>query len=111
MAGSPNGKLMSAVAAKERLLDLGRKESMPAKLLGSPVVRAGALLVAGAFLGRMLGRRDKGGAAASLRSTVLRAGMAAAPFLVQQFARAMTDRPASHNGRPAEPSVSEPGRR
>lgn len=110
MAGPPNGNVRSLGDAKTRLLELGRVESPSAKLFGSPAVRAGALLVAGALLGRMLGRRGKDGAGASFRGTVMRAGLAAAPLLVEQFIRALSERAVSHNGRCSEPSRNDPDR-
>lgn len=101
MAGPPNGNVISPAEAKRRLLELGNNESLSSKLLGSPVARAGLLLVGGALLGRLIGRRGKGGAGASLRRAVLRTGLAAAPLLVEQFVRGMSTHTDKSNGRQA----------
>jgi len=90
---------MSVTDAKANVLVLGRKASEPGQLLGNPAVRAAILLAAGAFLGRTLVRRRKDGAGASLRSLAMRAGLAAAPLLVEQFLRSTTGRTGGNNSR------------
>lgn len=101
MAGPPNGSLMSAADAKARLRELGARNSAAAALLGNPAVRAGAFLLGGLLLGRVVGGRGKEGAGTSLRRMAMRAGLAAAPLLVEQFVRGL----ASHAPRPSRHST------
>lgn len=107
MAGPPNGPLRSAADAKDRLLELGRREHTAASLLGSPLVRAGAMLAAGALVATMLRHRGKESTGASFRKVAIRAGIAAAPLLVEQFVSQMKQRDGSR--RRASPDPSQVG--
>ncbi len=104
MAGPPIGNLMSAADAKARLRELGKRDFAAGSILRNPVVRAGALLAGGLFLGRVLGARRKDSTGSSLRRTAVRAGLAAVPLLVEQFVRGYAKHASKQNGRSAEAS-------
>lgn len=98
MAGTSDGKPLTQAEAKARLLALGQPQSGVARILGSPLAQAGALVLGGIVVGRFFARR-RPGTGASLGDLALRAGAAAAPLLVQQFIRGVT-RHAEGNSRP-----------
>lgn len=90
MGGAPNGNMMTPAEAKRRLLELDRRESSPAALLGNPIVLAAALLALGVSLRATRGRHRNDGAGAAFRKIAARAALAAAPALVEQFIRGIS---------------------
>lgn len=114
MAGTPNGKLTSVSEAKSRLRALGERRPAISAALSSPAVRIGAIVLAGALLGRRWRRRDRTGVASALRRAVVRTGLAAAPLLaehlVRHFAPAKQSRShtTSDNGVPRAVRIHDP---
>jgi hypothetical protein len=88
---------MTLAEAKARLVELGQKRSVPAKILADPLARTGLLLLGGVVAGRLLLRRPgNDGAGASIRRAAVRAGLAAAPALVEQFVHGIARRSTAH---------------
>lgn len=94
MAGTPNRQLISVEEAKLRLRDLARGRSLAGRLLTSPLVSLGALVIAGAWLGSRARRGEGRSLLASLASTVTRTGLASAPILAEHLARSLSHRSA-----------------
>jgi hypothetical protein len=97
MAGTTNRYLMSVQAAKLRLLELGQQKGLLANALARPVIRMGASLLAGAYLGHRLRSPRREQAAPSIVAVLSRAAATAAPLLVEQFVRGVMNRIESHN--------------
>jgi hypothetical protein len=102
---------MSVQEAKSRLLELGQRKSSLAIALVRPALRGGAMLLAGAYLGRQLRNPHRDHSASSRVTLLNRAAATAAPFLVDQFVRGVMGHVAkgdsvhaSSSGRNADPS-------
>jgi hypothetical protein len=97
MAGTTNRNLMSVQGAKSRLLKLAQQNSSFANALDRPVIRIGATLLAGAYLGHRLRSPRRGEKAARSIVTVLsRVAATAAPLFVEQLVRGVIGHLESH---------------
>ncbi len=107
MDGSPNGKLITVADAKTRVLELGQRP--PSTLLGNPIVRAAALVAAGALLGRSLGKRGSERTIAAVGRIAAQSGVALAPLLLEIVVPFLRGRRAPPDGS-AQPPPDGPRR-
>lgn len=88
MAGTTNRNVISVQEAKTRLLAAGEKSA--ASTLARPIIRMGAALLAGAYLGHQLRKPRRDQAASSVAILLRHVTSAVAPLLVEQIIRAVT---------------------